>query len=697
MSGAEEGAGMADSTSGFNRRRFIGGVAGAAAAGGVLSGLPAGMAEALAEPRRKGSLDDVEHVVVLMQENRSFDHYYGTMRGVRGFGDRAALRLADGADVFHQPDAKRTDGGHLLPFHVDTSKVDGQDLGDLDHSWVPTHKVWDEGAWDGWVANKSEMTMGYFTSSDIPFQRALADAFTVCDHYFCSIQGPTTPNRLFHWTGTIDPAGTRGGPAISNPDDYNPVYSWTTYPERLQAAGVSWQVYANKEVGDGGGADGWVGDYGDNPLWLFQAYHDALNSTNPATRQLADRANVIQRWLPNSGLGMSAPHVLADFTAAAEAGTLPRVSWVVAPYAWSEHPQARPVDGALYVQTVLKALWSNPRMWESTALFVNYDENDGFFDHVVPPTAPTGTPDEFVAGLPIGLGPRVPMTVISPWSRGGWVNSQVFDHTSVIRFLERWTGVREPNISAWRRAITGDLTSCFDFGRRDLSIPRLPDANKLQAVADQTQSKLPKPAPPAVGEQVAPRQDPGVRPARPIPYQATANASVRTSTGDVTLALANSGTAALQLGVYPNGAAPSRHDVAANGRVSVDVPAVTDGTYDIAVYGANGFLRGFAGRRGGTAVEVTVTVVAGSRGPKLRVAVHNGGRSTATVKVTGTRPGAGRCATYRVPAGTTVTTDRDVIGDGHGWYDVLATVDGDSAFRRRFAGHVENGEASVTG
>ena len=100
---------MAES-SGFNRRRFIGGVAGAAAAGSVLSGLPAGMAEALSEPRRSGSLDEVEHVVVLMQENRSFDHYFGTMRGVRGFGDRAALRLTTGLDTFHQPDPARTVG-----------------------------------------------------------------------------------------------------------------------------------------------------------------------------------------------------------------------------------------------------------------------------------------------------------------------------------------------------------------------------------------------------------------------------------------------------------------------------------------------------------------------------------------------------------------------------------------------------------
>ena len=97
---------------------------------------------------------------------------------------------------------------------------------------------------------------------------------------------------------------------------------------------------------------------------------------------------MIRSWLPNSGKGMDAGHVLADFVAACAAGSLPKVSWIVAPYAWCEHPRARPVDGAVYVSTVLKALWDNPKLWESTALFINYDENDGFFDHVVPPTAP---------------------------------------------------------------------------------------------------------------------------------------------------------------------------------------------------------------------------------------------------------------------------------------------------------------------
>jgi phospholipase C len=671
------------SDNGINRRRFLGGVAGAAATGAVLGGLPSGMAEAMAQPRRRGSLDDVQHVVVLMQENRSLDHYYGTMRGVRGFADRAKLALSTGHDVLHQPDAGRTDGGFLLPWHVDTTKVDGQDLADLDHNWGPTHAAWDNGAWDAWVPNKTESTMGYFDQGDIPFQRSVADAFTVCDHYFCSIQGPTTPNRLYHWTGTINPAGDQGGPAITNPDDYNPVYRWTTYPERLEAAGISWQIFANKEVGDGSGLDGWVGDYGDNPLWLFQAYHDALNSTDPHQQDLARRANVIKQWLPNSGQGMNPNHVLADFISACQTGNLPKVSWIVAPYRWCEHPQARPVDGAVYLNTVLKALWGNEKLWDSTALFVNFDENDGFFDHVVPPTAPPGTPDEFVQGLPIGLGPRVPMTVISPWSRGGWVNSQVFDHTSVLRFLERWTGVHEPNISAWRRSICGDLTSCFDFGQHNTSIPLLPDTAKLQAQADATQSKLPTPAPPPAGDQTAPEQETGTRPARALPYQPVAN--LTRQTGTITLALANSGPQALQFGVYAAGRPAARQDVPGQGHAAVVLPVT--GAFDIAVHTANGFLREFAGGATGSPVEVAVTV----SGRGLRLSLTNPAGAATTVRISGSGQ-----QEVRVPAHGLVVREVDLHAE-HGWYDLTVTVPGDAAYRRRFAGHVETGQPSVTG
>jgi phospholipase C len=669
----------------LSRRTFMGGAAATAATAGLLSALPPGVAEA-ATAKRQGRIDDIEHVVILMQENRSVDHYYGTMRGVRGFADKAALRLANGQDVFHQPDPSRPDGGLLLPWHVDTSKVDGQDLGGHDHSWGGVHQQWDGGNQDGWIANTGEGSMTFFDKGDVPFNRALARAFTFCDNYFCSIKGPTTPNRLFHWSGTIDPHGTAGGPAWFNPDDYNPVYNWTTYPERLQAAGISWQVYANDEVGDGGGEDGWVGDYGDNPLWLFQAYHDALASSDPAVHQLADRAAVKAAWQPNSGLGHNVDHVLAQFMADCAAGTLPAVSWIVAPYAYSEHPQARPVDGAAYTQTVLNALWAKPDLWERTAVFINYDEHDGFFDHVIPPTAPPGTPDEFVFDLPVGLGPRVPMTVVSPWSHGGWIDSQVFDHTSVLRFLELWTGVREPNISAWRRAIAGDLTSCFDFRDFTKTIPLLPDTAELRRIADETESKLPAPMPPPPGKQVVPVQESGSAPARALPYQPLANVTVG-ATG-VSVALSNAGSAALQLSVYSRAAGvltSQRVDLAPRGASTATVPAV--GVYDIAVHGTNGFLREARGNSA-TGVEAAVTIAGPAGRPKLRLTLSSPGPVTARVSGLG-----GPARSIAVGPGA---TSIDVAPD-QGWYDIGVTLDGHADYARRFAGHLENGEPSVTG
>ncbi len=286
---------------GVSRRTVIG--TGAAVAGAVALGSPA---EAAA-PGRTGTVKDVKHVVILMQENRSFDHYYGTLGGVRGFADRQALRYPDGTDVFAQPDVARADKV-LRPFRMDTTRYDAQEADDLDHSWDGTHAAWNGGAWNRWVGTKGEETMGFFTRADIPWQYALADAFTLCDNYFCSIQGPTTPNRLYLWTGTIDPDGRAGGPSITNPDDYLPVYRWTTYPERLQKAGVPWQVYANDEIGEGD----WLGDYGDNPLWLFQAYHDAQSSLDPKVRQLAERGAVTP-WQPDAGQGHSVDHVLSRF------------------------------------------------------------------------------------------------------------------------------------------------------------------------------------------------------------------------------------------------------------------------------------------------------------------------------------------------------------------------------------------------
>ncbi|MEU0876438.1 phosphocholine-specific phospholipase C [Nocardia brasiliensis] len=683
---------MSQSDSGFPRRRFLGGTLGAAALAGGLQAFPPGMLEALAAPNRKGTIGDVEHVVILMQENRSFDHYFGTMRGVRGLGDASVVAGPDGRDLYHQPDAGRTDGGYLLPFHVDTKVVDGQDLGDLPHGWDDQHRAVRGGWSDGWIAAKGEMAMSYFTADDIPFHRALADAYTVCDHYYCSVLGPTTPNRLYHWTGTIDPAGQNGGPAISNPADYRPVYRWTTYPERLLDKGISWKVYANDEVGDDSGHP-FVGDYGDNPLWLFDAYHD------PNKAELASRAKVFgaQNWKPDSGQGKNVEHVLADFLADCKADKLPQVSWVVAPYGYSEHPAARPVDGAAYTSAVLKALWANQTLWNSTAVLINFDENDGFFDHVPPPTAPPNTPGEYVNGAPIGLGPRVPMLVISPWSRGGWVNSQVYDHTSVIRFLEKWTGVNEPNISAWRRSICGDLTGCFDFGKTDTTIPMLPDVTALRAQADATQRTLPAPAPPPTGGQRPPAQESGTRPARPLPYAPAVNGTL-TPEGVLVTAFRNTGTADLQLAAYRADGrtdGPWRYDVKAGTTVTDtwNVPAYPDKKYGVAVHGPNRF----HWRLAGTSTSPLEVSAAYTPDYKLQLSMTNKGKTAATVTVQANGYRTDGPWTYQLAPGKTVVDTWNALTYGKGWYDLSLTVDIDPAYQRHFRGHIENGQPSVTG
>ena len=383
-----------------------------------------------------------------MQENRSFDHYFGTLSGVRGFGDKQALSYQNGTSIFQQPDPARTDLGYLLPYNF-TDQTDG----DLDHSWDGDHEAWNGGVWNNWVAAKTEETMGFFTRNEIPFQYAVADAFTICDGYHQAIMAPTSPNRMYFWTGTS--AGW-----TSNPNDYEVDFGSdagtaevTTYPELLQAAGINWRVYTNNQVGDSGTyPDYFLGDYGDNPLWFYQQYN-STNSRSGGTSDLAIRGAVTP-WQTAAGApALSQTHaayVLSSFIDDVTSNTLPQVSWIVAPAGYCEHHSYTPDFGAHYVNTVLHTLFSNPELWKSTALFITYDEHDGFFDHQLSPYPEASVTDEYISGWPIGPGTRVPMLICSPWTRGGYVDSNVYDHTSMLRFLAAWTGVKPVNISLLR-------------------------------------------------------------------------------------------------------------------------------------------------------------------------------------------------------------------------------------------------------
>ena len=410
-----------------------------------------------ADPNGQGSLADIEHFVFLMQENRSFDHYYGTLSGVRGFDDPSPFWQQYG----WAPGIGPTPTGYLEPFRLDTmlgTSLSGECVNDPLHDWAGMHGMWNGGVMDRWLPEQiahagplnGPATMGYLTRADIPVHYDLADAFTVCDGYYCSVLGPTDPNRLYWISATLDPDGTGGGPLVETPTLIpKNVYTWRTMPENLEAAGISWKVYQNRDVGPVSSVilDGMLGS--------FKQFN------TPGTSLYA------------RGIDPVFPF---NFEADVRAGTLPAVSWVVPSIFTCEHPALPPVAGAVGIVQVLDILTANPAVWEKTALIVSYDENGGFFDHVVPPTAPPGTPGEYLTvplegvrgadGIPgpIGLGFRVPALVISPYSRGGLVASEAFDHTSQLRLLETRFGVEVPNLTAWRRSVTGDMTSTFDFG-----------------------------------------------------------------------------------------------------------------------------------------------------------------------------------------------------------------------------------------
>ncbi len=675
-----------------SRRRFLqvgGALAGAAAVGAGASQL-AGLTGRSRAEAATGTIADLKHVVILMQENRSFDHYYGTLQGVRGFSDKQVLRYQNGTTIFDQPDKKRTDLGYLLPFHMDSTTVDAQNAGDLDHSWSGDHSARNSGLWNNWTAAKTEQTMGYFTRSDLPFNYALADAFTICDGYHQSILGPTSPNRMYFWTGT-------SSGWTSNPPDYTVEFtSVTTYPELLLNAGISWQVYTNHEVGDGSGSNGWVGDYGDNPLWFYQQYQTSEKAATTAGQQLAVQG-AVQPWQPNAGTPLGpnhVNHVLAQFISDCAAGTIPQVSWVVAPYEYSEHPSASPSYGAHYVRTVLEALMGNQALWETTALFITYDEHDGYFDHVLPGSPETTVTNEYISGLPIGFGPRVPMIVCSPWTRGGYVDSNSYDHTSVLRFLETWTGVQAPNITAWRRSVTGDLTAAFDFTSPDFSVPTLPDTVPLITQSDAEKS-FPSVAPPAEGAQAMPVQESGTRPHRPSQVMPQADVTVNRSSHTVTATMSNAGQVGVSLFVFPDkylAASVTPFTVVSGTNKTYTWTATKKNNYGYAfsIYGPDGFVRSFAGDIVGASTttgqipRVTGTPVTGSA-LSLQLTLANDGTTTVTYTLT-VNDYAGTTQTVTVGANGLANVTWPVDSDGY--YDVVITANTSDGFTRRYAGRI---------
>jgi len=712
-----------------DRRSFLRTLARAAGASAALAGFPPVIQRALAMPanQRTGTLLDVEHIVILTQENRSFDHYFGTLAGVRGFADPFPVPVMDRVDllagktVFAQPlflgslpaaasgPGRDTLSSVISPFHLNTQQdFSAMRLTGTPHTWPDAQAAWDHGRMNNWPAAKQAHSLGYYKEADIPFQFALARAFTLCDHYHSATQTGTNTNRLFLWSGGNDPIGRAGGPSTDNSrsnfdEKRSTDYTWTTYPERLETAGISWQVYQNMDD-----------NFTDNSLAGFRPFRDAWYGHPGFSAQLKAR-------------GVSTRD-LDMLKADVQANQLPHVSWIVATAEGSEHPDpSSPASGADYTARVLDALTSNPEVWSKTVLFINFDENDGFFDHLPPPAAPsyltydsdptkaqfagastvdtTGEYHHVLNGSdpaylhrPYGMGPRVPMYVVSPWSRGGWVNSQVHDHTSVIRFIEARFGVHEPLITPWRRSVSGNLVGCFDFARPEdcAFVQSMPTTTALRARA----LRLPGTKTPATPTSpAAPVQESGVRMARALPYdlQVHANATKK----GITLSFDNAGEAGAVFHVYNRLALnqiPRRYTVEAGKQLNGSWTGAAGSAYDLWVLGPNGFHRHFTGslpEESAAQARPNVRVSFDRASPALLLELSNDGGEPCTFVLGSNRYAKGPARRW-IASARSINTVRVEVDNKHRWYDHSIRVLEVAGFGIRLAGHLENGEPSVS-
>ncbi len=823
-----------------SRRDFLKKAALLAAGSSLAGAVPESILRALAiEPAPGSTYRDAEHVVILMQENRSFDHLYGTLRGVRGFDDPRAVVLPNGNPVWLQSNAK---GETYAPFRLNIKDTRATWMSSLPHTWVDQTDARNGGRHDGWLEAKRSaraeyadmpLTLGYYTREDLPFYYALADGFTVCDQTFCSSLTGTTPNRLYLWTGTIrDRPSVLAKANVRNEDvDDEHEVGWTTYPERLTDAGVSWRIYQNEinlDTGLSGDEVAWLGNFSDNPIEWFTQYNvraasvfrrnlpDAeaaieaelarlqsppapsqqgnarhvqdlqqrlerirrdraawtearVSQLSARERQLHERAfatNALDsdyralttlRYDENGAVReMTVPKgdVLAQFRHDVENGELPTVSWVVAPENFSDHPSA-PWYGAWYLSEVFDILTKNPSVWQKTVFILCYDENDGYFDHVppfVPPNRDRPASGAVSSGIdtsvehvrieqeqerqrahpgaagragPIGLGFRVPLVIASPWTRGGYVCSEVFDHTSVLRFLEavlaRKTSrpVRETNISAWRRTVCGDLTSAFRAAsdeaasgvkpvEHDAFLASIHEAQfkpvpsgfkALDAAAIAEARKRP------ASSRWLPRQERGARPSVALPYELAATGSLGADRRIFSIRLAAERTtfgeraAGAPFHVYT----PAGRRDAADTNWAYAVAAgdslvgkwaledFEDGRYDLRVHGPNGFFRAFRGTRDDPLLEVRAEAARDANrltGDLTLSVVNREPRRAVEVMVEDAAYG-GPSRTIRVGDGLralVVPSSRT-----SGWYDVRVRVDGSPNFEQRYAGRVETG------
>ncbi len=800
---------------------------------GMMQALPASLARAMAiNPAAGTTWLDAEHIVFLMQENRSFDHTYGTLQGVRGFNDPRAIDLPNGNPVWLQSTKA---GDTYAPFRLNMLDTRATWMSSLPHSWANQTDARNNGLYDQWLPAKPSgneeyermpLTLGYYNREDIPFYYALADAFTVCDQHFCSSLTGTTPNRLFFWTGTIrEKEDATAMARVWNEDaDYDTMVTWKTFPERLEEWDVSWKIYQNEitaDTGFEGEEESWLANFGDNPMEYFTQYQVKLSPgyivnlpkaeqklrvdisvneqkltllahgsgeradmektisgqqarlktlvneqaiyTKEKFEQLAPFQQSIHHkaFVTNAGdagyrgletlsfdkqgatgsMKIPKGDVLYQFRKDVDGGTLPTVSWLVAPENFSDHPSSA-WYGAWYLSEVLDILTKDPEVWKKTIFILTYDENDGYFDHVPPFVAPqnmnfiTGktsplmdTSIDYVTGKeqqsdpdharngPIGLGYRVPMVIASPWSRGGWVNSEVFDHTSSLRFLENFlsakTGkdIREPNISQWRRTVCGDLTSAFrTYNGEKIDFPQPVEKKKfMEGILAASEKKLPSDYRKLTTAEISelkkggdldllPKQEPGTRPSNALPCEFSAD--IRPQGDRVKLLMRagreqftqrSAGAAYVVYDMQP-GSLPRNYAVMPGNEVS-DEWMFNNDRYHLRLYGPNGFYREFMGSSKAPAMEVSCRKGEGST-RLLNITLNNHAASNLLVTVKD-RSYKNNEQTLAVASGTNTIVPVD-LAKTQGWYDVEVTIAGKTEMIFRYAGRVENGEPSIS-
>ncbi|WDF56681.1 phosphocholine-specific phospholipase C [Mucilaginibacter sp. KACC 22063] len=840
------------------RRDFIKKAALLTGAASLSTVLPASIQKALAIDPVKGSTYlDAEHIVILMQENRSFDHVYGTLRGVRGYNDPRIIDLPNKNKVWLQSNAE---GETYAPFHLDIKDTKATWMNSLPHSWANQVNARNDGKYDQWLNvkknshpeySKMPLTLGYHTREDIPFYYALADAFTVCDQNFCSALTGTNPNRLFFWTGTIRDQQNEDSRALVWNDDMDyGTLKWKTYPERLEENGVSWKCYQNEmsiDVGFQGEEDSWLSNFQDNPLEFFGQYNihlhkkhvetlkarlaslpteiDALKKQIAAlpagdahidhlTKQLNQKQSDLDNIKKNDHLldpaafeklsqhqknihnkafstNTADPHyhdlieltyddngterkmqvpkgdVLYQFREDVRTGKLPTVSWVTAPENFSDHPSA-PWYGAWYVSEVLDILTKNPEVWKKTIFILAYDENDGYFDHVPPFVAPhshkTGTgkvssgmdtrveyvtleqeharngfPTKYDRECSIGLGYRVPLVVASPWSRGGWVNSEVFDHTSTLQFLEKFlkhkTGknITEDNISDWRRTICGDLTSVFrPYNGEAIAQPKfvVKDAF-LESIHKAKFKGLPSGYKALNQEEIAlfnkapnaspymAKQESGIRESCALPYELHVDGglSADKKSFEVSFKAGNTlfgpNSAGAPFNVYAPGKYVHMDDsskfddlrtwsygVKAGDQLSDVWPLheFENGLYHLRIYGPNGFYREFKGDKNDPALNIKANYQKSSSNSKklsgnIELHIANNGQHEYQVKVANAYGAGMQTLSVKPEEKRMMIVD---LSKYHQWYDLNVTVAGHQQFEKRFAGRVETGNHSYS-